>query len=169
MDSLRSVHQFTGYIHSVGVYAFLQQCGFLFSIKACACGGNSTLQSDGVGKERLFRCNKRDCRKKQSCRIGTVFEGFDVPMFSFLQVIACWILKYPTCIILQETGLQANTVRKILGRCRRIISDWLEHNKRRLGGHGHTVEVDESAFGKRKYNRGRLRKTLCGLLEESIE
>ena len=41
-----------------------------------------------------------------------------------------------------------------------MCSQWVQREATLLGGPGKIVEVDEAAFGKRKFNRGKVRKTI---------
>lgn len=54
--------------------------------------------------------------------------------------------------------MSRNTTSKLITEFRKILTVWLIENRSKIGGVGETVEVDESAFGKRKYYRGRITK-----------
>lgn len=68
--------------------------------------------------------------------------------FYALHGAACWILKYQTSIILQETGLQATTVCKNLALMQLGYQQQAEHKKTKLGGHGHVIKVGEVHLAK---------------------
>ena len=56
--------------------------------------------------------------------------------------------------------------------CREVCLEYLaQHNTSLIGGPGTIVEIDESKFGKRKYNRGRLRdgKWVLGGIERGTD
>lgn len=105
-----------------------------------------------------YRCGARLCRSRKNVGDSTVFGLARIAPVMFLSVICAWILKYPFSVIVKETGLSQPTVRKLIYSFREILSLWLAENSSKIGGEGKIVEIDESAFGKRKYNRGRLRK-----------
>ncbi|CAF1087143.1 unnamed protein product [Brachionus calyciflorus] len=62
-------------------------------------------------------------------------------------------------LTIREVSISKNTAVDWLSFMRCICIDILEMYSEQLGGPGKVVEIDESAFGKRKYNRGARRKT----------
>lgn len=107
----------------------------------------------------MLRCESRLCRKRSSLRSGTIFNLIKVPIDKFIIVLVGWIQRYPVNTLIKETGLGKNSVSKILEIFRNLLFVWLSEKSEKIGGPGKTVEVDESAFGRRKYNVGRIRKT----------
>ncbi|KZR95704.1 Uncharacterized protein APZ42_010388, partial [Daphnia magna] len=53
--------------------------------------------------------------------------------------------------------------------CREVSEDIVINNSEKIGGVGITVEIDESKFGKRKYNRGKRVEGVYGCLVELKE
>jgi hypothetical protein len=51
-------------------------------------------------------------------------------------------------------GFSPNTVTDFFGHLRQLVADSLDEDDCIIGGEGIRVELDESKFGKRKYNRG---------------
>lgn len=58
-----------------------------------------------------------------------------------------------------EDGRGNKTVSDWYNFCRDVCREILNQKSEMIGGYGKIVEIDESAFGKRKHNRGRHRKT----------
>jgi len=54
-----------------------------------------------------------------------------------------------------ETGISDKTIIDFYNFCREVCSVILEEHSEPIGGHEKVVEIDESKFGKRKYNRGK--------------
>jgi len=77
---------------------------------------------------------------------------------SFSQVVKLiyyWTYKYPQHIVLHETGLSNKTVTDFYNFCHKVCVVILEDHSEQIGGPGRIVEIDESKFGKRKFNRGK--------------
>ena len=56
-------------------------------------------------------------------------------------------------------GVNKNTVVDWFNFCRELCAVYMDDNaSEKIGGVGKVVEIDESKFGKRKYNRGRMRE-----------
>ena len=71
------------------------------------------------------------------------------------KIIYFWTYKYSQEIVVHESGLNCRTVVDFYNFCREVCSVILADYSEPIGGPGKVVEIDESKFGKRKYNRGK--------------
>jgi len=72
-----------------------------------------------------------------------------------VKVIYYWTHQYPQSIVLHESELSNKTVIDFYNFCREVCVVILEEQSEPIGGPGCIVEIDESKFGKRKFNLGK--------------
>ncbi len=105
----------------------------------------------------------RPCRQCSSVRAGTWFDHAHLTIEQALIVTYCWVYNHRQFDAKKEAEvLDRGTLVHWYGRCREVCDEWLQQNAQTtvLGGLDQNgqptvVEVDESMFFKRKYNRGR--------------
>lgn len=103
-----------------------------------------------------WRC-KRPCRVELSIRKNTFFENSKLPIKEILFFIYFW--AYDECSvkkIKRELSWQTEAIVNWRSYMREICGLKIESLSTMIGGIGHTVQIDESLFVRRKYNRGRL-------------
>ena len=113
---------------------------------------------------RCCNCGCTKCSKYVSIRDGTVFEGSHLSVAVVLHLIVLYtnnITSYEQirmeCIDECDVELSNETVNDWLTYLREIqLEALVRSSQNKIGGPNCTVEVDESKFGKRKYNRGRV-------------
>lgn len=111
-----------------------------------------------IRKEGSFywKCGKRSCVKTISLRKGSFFEKSRLDYRQILCLIYCWLYELPFTFVQAEELVTTNkSVVDWYNFCRDICIDILLKDNTKIGGPGHIVEIDESKFGKRKYNKGR--------------
>ncbi|CAF1282430.1 unnamed protein product [Didymodactylos carnosus] len=105
-----------------------------------------------------WRCRVKECRLTRSIRDGTFFANSKLEIQQVLDLMFYWSQGIDTHDFLRRHCKFASES---------TIVDWknflrdtcAEHFLRHpgvIGGVGHVVEIDESAWTKRKYNRGRV-------------
>jgi transposase-like protein len=106
---------------------------------------------------KKLRCKARDCRKAFSLLRGTFFQKSRLPI-NTIMLISYFLLagtNYKTIMIC--TGVSKDTICNWGNFFRELLAldiQSLPEIERKIGGEGIVVEVDESKFGKRKYQRG---------------
>ena len=115
-----------------------------------------------------FRCDKsyvRGHKKRKRCNFKvSIFNNswfrhshLDIETnlkFVVLFLQDCFSYKF----VQSELGLSKPTINDWASFCREVIVHWVFNKSGggKIGGQGNTVEIDESKFGRRKYNVGRL-------------
>ena len=99
-----------------------------------------------------LRCNNRQCRKSHSMFRGTFFTKSKLPLNIILLLGYLWLVKLNWTQISMITRLSENAVTNFIGFFRQLVT--LDAKDTQIGGPGIVVEIDETKFGKRKYNKG---------------
>ena len=98
-----------------------------------------------------------DCQHTTSVRAGSILSKRRISFSSFLNLLWLFCTRISVCDVARILSLNTKTVRSIFKALRQCMAEDLLENgvMRKIGGPGHIIEIDESKFGKRKYNRGR--------------
>ena len=126
-------------------------------------------------KQLRFQCNKRQCRRKPhevSVRKGSWFNSSNLSFRKSLLLTYSFIHKLQYNQAIHESSISSGdsetekyvttsseTVADYYNYCREVC-EWAVENKLHsnnpIGGPGKIVEIEESKFGKRKFNKGRI-------------
>ena len=138
------------------VIQWMRKFGLLARGMRCRCGTEmyetqSTHYQDGYE----WRCSP--CRSKCSIRYGSFFIPSKLPLPLMFKFLYYWTEDLQSHAFLEKhLGWSPNTVVDWKNFMRDICLEEILINPQPIGGPGKIVEIDESKFGKRKYNRGRL-------------
>ena len=109
----------------------------------------------------LVRCRKDKCteghaRWTQSIWKGTMFDGTRKKKSELLEFFYWYLLRLTHTQLKQFLGWSDSTVTDWMNYCREMFHMFVMNDTRTysLGGQDIIVEIDESKFGKRRYNRG---------------
>ncbi|KCZ78345.1 hypothetical protein H311_00626 [Anncaliia algerae PRA109] len=101
-----------------------------------------------------YKCRKKNHRKIYSLLKGTIFENKSMPFLYILFLSYLWVSNITHMSVKNITSFSENTIVKINKKNKKRIAHSIKPESLRIGGPGIFVELDESKFGKRKYNRG---------------
>ena len=97
-----------------------------------------------------WECRRQEKAKRQKAEIS-IRKG---SWFEILKLTYWWCQDLDQAQIKHELGLAESTGVYWDNFCREVCEITLLESSERLGGEGKIVQIDESKFGKRKYDRG---------------
>lgn len=133
--------------------AFLQLKGLVKSNNLCKkCSKMCIIVEEG--EKFKFRCNS--CANKFGLAPkGYFLHNAKISYENVLKMIYFFVNEIRVWQVEVMLGISKTTIGDYFNLCREICFEALQRSKRKIGGCGKTVEIDESMFGKRKYNRGK--------------
>ena len=115
---------------------------------------------------KAFRCDKsvaRAHKRRRRCNFfvsifqGTWFDHSHIDLETNFKFVVLFLQDWFSYkVARQELDLADNTINDWCSFAREVIVDWVWKRTKKIGGEGKIVEIDESKFGKRKYNVGRM-------------
>ena len=109
-----------------------------------------------------WRC--RSCNTRKSIRVNSFFRYSKLPLQKLLELIYWWTTDAKLSIVVRETGISHTTVIDWFSFIKEVCFVWVDDMSEPIGGFDtisnspRIVEVDESCFMRRKYNRGKKSK-----------
>ncbi|KAG5679537.1 hypothetical protein PVAND_009097 [Polypedilum vanderplanki] len=116
---------------------------------------------------RISKKAPKKCNYSRSLTSGTFFSSH-LSIVDICKFLVLWVQNASLLVIKNETEITAQkTLVDWSSMSREVLFDAFILNAKPLGGIGRTIEIDESKFGRRKYNRGKRveGQWIFGLLE----
>ena len=141
---------------------FCQRIGLLHVSpkETCTQGHNNWYL--GSSSRSLDKCQWRcrSCKSTRTLRDGTFFSHSRLELQQILDLMLYWSQGVDSQKFIRRNCkiLSSATIVDWRNFMRDLCSEYFIRNPATIGGTGHVVEIDESAWTKRKYNRGRLVK-----------
>lgn len=127
------------------------------------CGGPCAFlkYKHGIDQYR-WQCNQ--CSYSQSLRGGSFFCKSHLSLKQIILIAHMWSREFPQTVMIEETHVSEKGVIDWCNFLRDLCVEWKANHLQPIGGFDEdlepvTIEIDESAFGKRKYHRGRQVRT----------
>ena len=115
----------------------------------------TSVQSHGVAG--MWKCSGEKCgRKTRSLFFGTIFSKTKLDVSTFIKLIYEFSVGFQGKEAVDNLDVSAPTIIGFFKEFRKMMSDFLEKNRRLVGGPNMHVEMDETHMFKRKYNVGRV-------------
>ena len=141
------------------LFDFLRSHDLLFDFtgkcEVCSAGTVHLIKDKRRADNYSWRCSNCNCGYHHTLRKHSFFSGSKLSLEKILKIVYYWTYQYPQDIVIHETGLSNHTVIDFFNFCREVCSVIIKEHSEPIGGVGKVVEIDESKFGKRKYNRGK--------------
>jgi transposase-like protein len=139
----------------------------------CECGrvmnlNKSTSNKDGAA----WKCPSSTCRKSISVRHQTVFMNSKYSLKQCFMIYSAWAADYKLSDIAQLIGVvDTDAIGRLCHKFREIAVQQYEDDiqEHPLGGINQIVQVDEGAFGRAKYNKGRALKRHCNWVVGAVD
>lgn len=133
-------------------------------IKKTLCSGCRTQMRVGTNKRSknglLFRCKR--CKKEKNILSGQykLFSNYNLK--TIIKGIYLFFYEMDSVENLKRELLlkSENAALKIKARCRQFCVEFFLNKKKKIGGQGKQIQIDETLVFKRKNNKGRVHKPL---------
>lgn len=101
------------------------------------------------GHKKIIQCNNQ-----VSIRKNTIFENTNLSFEQVMIFVHEWLHYSEMNKIMVEAEICSEAVSYWNKVCQEVAKRYIFSKSQKIGGPGKIVEIDESKFGKRKYNRG---------------
>ena len=139
---------------------FLKDVGLIRSKVPCnTCGHDMTWCADPTTTDGFrWRCRRKVAEAKfsqsKASRHGSWFQQIRLTFQEGLHLTYDIVRREPAHLIQEEHGFSSATVTDWGMFCRETMLLYMEGCSEKIGGPIKTIEIDDSVFGRRKYNRG---------------
>jgi len=138
----------------IEILKFLVRIGLLKNSAQCNCGKSMNLIMKKCLIDGYFwKCIS--CKKASNIRQNSYFANTKKSLKTCYLFLYFWSTNMKQKDICKELDLNKNTISEWCFDIREICQFAFLDQKLKLGGYNKIVEIDESLFFKRKYNRGR--------------